>query len=147
MYAHILAATDGSERANNAITTAAQLAKTLGSKLTIFYCAPVFHTPLYADGVIPDAPEESQFNARVKTASEKLLVKAAELAAQHGVTAQTLFAQDDVPHAAIIATCNTQGCDLVVLATHGRGALSALLLGSTTHKLLSHTKIATLVVH
>jgi nucleotide-binding universal stress UspA family protein len=49
------------------------------------------------------------------------------------------------PWAAIVETAKTRGCDLIVMASHGRRGVSALLLGSETTKVLTHTTIPTLV--
>jgi nucleotide-binding universal stress UspA family protein len=51
-----------------------------------------------------------------------------------------------VPYEAIIATATDRGCDLIVMASHGRSGLSAMVLGSVTTKVLTHTKIPVLVV-
>ncbi len=40
----------------------------------------------------------------------------------------------------------TQGCDLIVMASHGRRGLSAMLLGSETQKVLTHSSIPVLVI-
>jgi nucleotide-binding universal stress UspA family protein len=146
MYRHILVATDGSDRAKHAVQAGAALAKSLGAKLTLIFCAPTYHLPFYPDGVIVDWPEEAQYNARVKVASQKLLETAQQQAADAGCTAQALFVQDDVPHAAIITAAKAHQCDLVVLATHGRSALGALVLGSTTQRVVAHSDLPVLVV-
>ena len=46
----------------------------------------------------------------------------------------------------IIAAATTRGCDLIVMASHGRRGVSALLLGSETQKVLTHSTIPVLVV-
>ena len=53
---------------------------------------------------------------------------------------------DDHPHTAIINNARKVKADLIVMASHGRRAVSALLLGSETQKVLSLTKIPVLVV-
>jgi nucleotide-binding universal stress UspA family protein len=145
VYSHILVATDGSELATKAVHSGAKLAKTLGARITLLYCAPAYHLPFYPDGVIVDWPEEAQYNARVKTASEKLLAHALATAAREGVAADTLYVQEDAPHVAIIATAHERGCDLVVMSTHGRSALGSLILGSTAQKVLAHSQLPVLV--
>ena len=39
----------------------------------------------------------------------------------------------------------TEGCDLIVMASHGRRGLEGFLLGSETQKVLTHTSIPVLV--
>ena len=47
---------------------------------------------------------------------------------------------------AILDHARNQGCDLVVMASHGRRGVSALLLGSETQKVLTHSELPVLVV-
>ena len=54
--------------------------------------------------------------------------------------------EDDVPYQAIIRTAENQCCDVIVMASHGRGGVSALLLGSEAMKVLYHSNIPVLVV-
>jgi nucleotide-binding universal stress UspA family protein len=44
------------------------------------------------------------------------------------------------PYQAIIAAASDRGCDLIVMGSHGRGGLSAVVLDSVTNKVLTHTK-------
>jgi nucleotide-binding universal stress UspA family protein len=51
------------------------------------------------------------------------------------------------PYEAIIQTANDKGCDAIIMASHGRSGMSAVLLGSVTNKVLAHTAIPVVVVH
>jgi nucleotide-binding universal stress UspA family protein len=146
MYKHLLVATDGSELANRAIDASARLAHAVGAKLTVMYVAPTYHLPYYPDGVIVDWPDEVNFNKRVREAAERLLSSALERTRLTLTDSQSMVVQDDTADTAIIATAKTQGCDLIVLGSHGRSALGTLLLGSTTQRVLAHTDIHVLVV-
>ncbi|MGA7772506.1 MAG: universal stress protein, partial [Pseudolabrys sp.] len=64
-----------------------------------------------------------------------------------GVPCDTIQVEDDQPYKAIIATAGDRGCDLIVMASHGRSGLSAVVLGSVTVKVLTHCKIPVLVYH
>jgi nucleotide-binding universal stress UspA family protein len=50
-----------------------------------------------------------------------------------------------MPYQAIIEAATERGCDLIFMASHGRHGISALLLGSETGKVLTHSKIPVLV--
>ena len=63
------------------------------------------------------------------------------------MTCDTVQVKDAQPYQAIIATATELGCDLIVMASHGRSGLSAVVLGSVTNKVLTHTKIPVLVCH
>ena len=62
------------------------------------------------------------------------------------MSCDTIQIEDVQPYQAIIATAADRGCDLIVMASHGRSGLSAVVLGSVTNKVLTHTKIPVLVV-
>ena len=63
------------------------------------------------------------------------------------VRCETLQVEHEQPYQAIIAASKDRGCDLIVMASHGRSGISALLLGSVTNKVLTHTKTPVLVCH
>ena len=50
------------------------------------------------------------------------------------------------PYDAIIKQAKKSKCDLIMMASHGRGGLSSILLGSETAKVLTHSTIPVLVV-
>ena len=64
-----------------------------------------------------------------------------------GVQCETAQVIQDHPYQAIVATAKEKGCDLIVMASHGRSGLAAVLLGSVTTKVLTHTTIPVLVCH
>ena len=76
-----------------------------------------------------------------------MLNRAADAAKLAGVPCDTIKVKDVQPYQAIIATAADRGCDLIVMASHGRSGLSAVVLGSVTNKVLAHTKIPVLVCH
>ena len=54
--------------------------------------------------------------------------------------------EDVQPYEAIVATATDRGCDLIVMGSHGRSGLSAVVLGGVTNKVLTYTKVPVLVV-
>ena len=85
--------------------------------------------------------------ARAKAHAEKILNGVAEEARQAGVICETVQIEEDHPYEAIIETAKQRGCDLIVMASHGRSGIAAIVLGSVTTKVLTHTKIPVLVCH
>ena len=67
-------------------------------------------------------------------------------AKQAGVTCDCVTEKDDHPHEAIIRAAENRGCDLIMMASHGRRGVRGLLIGSETSKVLTHTKIPVLVL-
>ena len=59
--------------------------------------------------------------------------------------ASAVTAACDTAHEGIIAAAEAHACDLIFMASHGRRGIGALLLGSETQKVLTHSKIPVLV--
>jgi nucleotide-binding universal stress UspA family protein len=130
MYKHILIPTDGSELAERAVTHGLSLAKFVGAKVTVIIVAEAF----------------AKYTEQIKEYNSSALDRVANAAKQAGVPCETIQVHDAQPYEAIVATATDRGCDLIVMASHGRSGLSAVVLGSVTNKVLTHTKIPVLVV-
>jgi nucleotide-binding universal stress UspA family protein len=142
MYSHILIATDGSDLAAKAVNHGIELAKALKAKATVLtVTAPA--RAFVAEGVVVVPTQE------IKEASERhtkaVLAAAGERAKASGVTMEAVAVENDQPWRAIIDTARAKGADLIVMASHGRRGLSAVLLGSETQKVLTHSAIPILV--
>ena len=131
MYRHILIPTDGSELAERAVTHGLLLAKFVGAKVTVIIVEERLGGWLYTD--------------EIKEQTASVLDRAGNAAKQAGVPCDTIRVQDMQPYEAIIATATDRGCDLIVMASHGRSGLSAMVLGSVTNKVLTHAKTPVLV--
>ena len=132
MYQHILIPTDGSELAERAVTHGLSLAKFAVAKVTVIIVEERFGGWLYTE--------------EIKKHATSVLDRVANAAKQAGVPCDTIHVQDVQPYEAIIATATDRGCDLIVMASHGRSGLSAVVLGSVTNKVLTYTKVPVLVV-
>ena len=91
--------------------------------------------------------EFAKHAVQIKKHAASVLICAANAAKQARVSRQTIQVEDKQPYLAIIVTAKDKGCDLIVMASHGRSGLSAVLLGSVTNKVLTHTKTPVLVCH
>jgi nucleotide-binding universal stress UspA family protein len=148
MYQHILIPTDGSELAERAVTHGLSLAKFLRAKLTVVIVEEPVPTGWWsaAESRLADIADiTAKYNEEINEHVASVLDRAANAAKQAGVPCKTIQVQG-VPYEAIIATATDRGCDLIVMASHGRSGLSAVVLGSVTNKVLTHTKIPVLVV-
>ena len=143
MYKHILIPTDGSEFSNKAVLQGSALARAIGARVTIVTASPTFQTFAPDPFMAVTTPEQMRQMCR-KDAVE-MLAAAAETAKRTGAPCDTVHVEDDRPYQAIIDTATKRGCDLIFMASHGRKGLSALLLGSETIKVLTHSKIPVLV--
>jgi len=144
MYRNILVATDGSDLSNHAIEYAVALAKAVNSKLTVL----TITTPLY--GLILEAsvpPKKLEdYEREIAKLAEQYLDVAKNAAATAKVPCHAIHIENAQPYRAIIDVAKEQGCDLIVMASHGRRGVAAVVLGSETMKVLTHSTIPVLVV-
>jgi nucleotide-binding universal stress UspA family protein len=143
MYTHMLIPTDGSELAGKAVRHGIELAKRISAKTTVLTVLPPFHTFTTDTQMIEDTP--ARYQARMHEHAEKTLGAAARAAQAAGVVCETVEIEHEHPYRAIVDLAETKGCDLIVMASHGRHGIAALVLGSETVKVLTHCKIPVLV--
>ncbi len=143
MYTNILLPTDGSELAGKAVQHGIGLAKRVGAKVILLTVLPSFHTFTTDAQMIEDTPAE--YKARMQKRAAKVLGAVAHEAQAAGVACETVQVEHEHPYQAIIDTAGSKGCDLIVMASHGRHGISAIVLGSETVKVLTHCKIPVLV--
>jgi nucleotide-binding universal stress UspA family protein len=143
MYTNILIPTDGSELAGKAVEHGIALAKRIGAKVTVVTVLPPFHTFTTDAQMIEDTP--AQYKVRMQKQAEKILGAVTHAAQAAGVACEAVQVEHEHPYRAIIDTAGSKGCDLIVMASHGRHGISAIVLGSETVKVLTHCKIPVLV--
>ncbi|MGO8917788.1 MAG: universal stress protein [Stellaceae bacterium] len=143
MYTNILIATDGSELAGKAVEHGITLAQRIGAKATALTVWPPFHTVTTDTQMLEDTAP--QYKARMEKLAGETLAAVARSAQAAGVACETLQVEHEHPYRAIIDAALSKGCDLIVMASHGRHGISAIVLGSETVKVLTHSKIPVLV--
>ena len=145
MFKKILVPTDGSAISQSAVQRAVSFAKDAQAHITFFYGEPPVPTPYLGTGAISSQTLEKDVHKRNQLAAQEILNAAAHVAAQAGVTHNTVYSTGTHPHELIIQTAHAHHCDLIFMASHGRTGLKALLLGSVTANVLAHSKIPVLV--
>jgi len=143
MYRNILVPTDGSDITAKAVQTALTLAKTLGAKLTVISVKEPF--PYSAISEMQPVPPQEFYDAQERIAAARVK-SVVEAAAGAGVACEAATVEAVHPWEAIVDHAKNQGCDLIVMASHGRRGVSALLLGSETQKVLTHCQVPVLVI-
>ena len=143
MFKRILVPTDGSDITAKAIDTAVTLAKSVGAKLYTISVKEPF--PYSAISEMQPTPPQEFFDAQERIAAKRIQAvrEACEAA---GVPCDAHSVEALHPWEAIIEHAQRMECDLVVMASHGRRGVTALLLGSETQKVLTHSKVPVLVV-
>ena len=149
MYANILLSTDGSDVAKKGVEHGIALAKALHAKVTVIAVTEpqqVDYGSGHASGWIPSQEEVESFDAACKELAGKVLDEARAMAEQTGISAELLHVPNAHTATAIIETAKSRGCDLIVMASHGRRGLRKLFLGSQTSEVLADGSVPVLVV-
>jgi nucleotide-binding universal stress UspA family protein len=143
MYQRIIVPTDGSEISAKAADAAVKLAKLCGAAISVISVKEPF--PYSAISEMQPVPPQEFYDAQERIASDR--VKAVLATAQAaGVTADGATVEALHPWEAILEHAKTKGADLIVMASHGRRGVAALLIGSETSRTLTHSSLPVLVI-
>ncbi len=142
MYQHILIATDGSELAGRAVSAGLELAKALRAKVTAVTATEPWSSMVTGE-VALSFPIHDYEKAAAENAA-RILSAVNETAGRAGVACETLHISD-FPADGIVETAKARGCDLIVMASHGRRGLSKLILGSQASRVLALSPVPVLV--
>jgi nucleotide-binding universal stress UspA family protein len=147
IYRHILIPTDGSDLSGRAVAEGVKLATELGSRLTFVAVMVPFAGLGDLSHAYSGLPEtiRRQAIAFLEAEAHDALSKAMSAATSVGINSETLMAQSDQPHEAIIAAAKSKNADLILMGSHGRSGAKAVILGSVTQKVLAHTHLPVLV--
>jgi len=143
MYTKILIPTDGSPLSDAAITQGVALARSTGAMVVAMTVSAPFHTFALDPMMVTDTKESYKKDCEARATRDLGAITAAARAA--GVPCEVMHVDAEHPYEGIIDTARRAECDLVVMASHGRKGASALVLGSETVKVLTHSKIPVLV--
>ena len=147
MYKHILIATDGSELALKGLRQGLGLARISGAKVTgLTVIEPLRPQVLAAAQRAGIEDPVGRYDQQIDEMMKERLTSIQAEATEQGVTVEPVHEVDDSPAEAILRTANLQGCDLIVMSSHGRRGLQKLLLGSQTSEVLVKTTVPVLVV-
>lgn len=141
MFKHILIPTDGSALSERAVDEAVHLAAQMHARATLLTVTEPFHL----SGSWPEVSAD-EYATWVQQRGQERVASGAALAGTLGVTCEPLIVEHEEPYAAIIDAARSLDCDLIAMASHGRRGLSAVVLGSETQKVLTHSRIPVLVL-
>jgi nucleotide-binding universal stress UspA family protein len=135
----ILVAHDFTEIADQALAWAAELARERGDALVLLHVLVLAPTAIAPDAVVPLTPptpeERAEVAARLRDAAKR-----------HGVDAAVEVTVAPNVGAAIVARTDEIGADLIVVGTHGRGAVSRAILGSVADHVVRHANVPVVTV-
>ena len=143
MFKRILIATDGSELAGKAVATGLTLTKQLGAQTVAVTATEPWSAMSNGEGLAFSFPIEEYEQGSAEQA-ERILAGVRKEAEQRGLACETVHVTD-FPAEGILATAKAKGCDLIVMASHGRRGISRLLLGSQAMRVVTQSTIPVLV--
>lgn len=143
MYQRILLPTDGSDASRRAVRAGVEFARSVKADVVGLHVTPHFHVVTANSRMLEDTPD--QYAADCSQRARRVLADVEAAAQEAGVTSRLEHASSDDPYEAIVDTARRLGCDLIVMASHGRRGIKGLLLGSETQKVLVHSTIPVLV--
>jgi nucleotide-binding universal stress UspA family protein len=143
MFKHILLPTDGSPLSEAAIQKGMRFAKSIGAQVTGLNVIPPYK--LLGGGKESLADTKAQYDRDSKARAQTFLATILDLGKELGVRCDASSETSSHPYEAIVRAAEARGCDLIMMASHGRRGVQALLIGSETNKVLTHTKIPVLV--
>jgi nucleotide-binding universal stress UspA family protein len=142
MFTKILVPTDGTELSLKATRSAVKMAQRLNARIVgMTVVEPYVDTPL-ADY---RAGQAGEYEQRMEAIGRERLAQLEADAKAASVAVETTVARSPSPYEAIIDTARRRKCDVIFMASHGRKGLSAVLLGSETQKVLTHSDIPVMV--
>jgi nucleotide-binding universal stress UspA family protein len=138
----ILLATDGSEEAQLASTTAADLAQKTDSELHVLTVGPDY--PLYE---LPEHPAEFQDVLREnRRRAKEVLEQQAKMIEESGVSVKETHLLEGRADEEIVALAEEIGAGLIVMGSRGHGRLRRTLLGSVSDAVVRHAHCPVTVV-
>lgn len=144
MFKHVLIGTDGSDLAGRAVTTGLTLAKELNAQVTAVTVTPSWNAvAAVAERSLPNPVAD--YDEIVAASANRILWDVKQMAKKIGIACATLHSKDKHPAEGILETAKERGCDLIVMASHGRRGISRMLLGSQTTEVLTLSAIPVLV--
>lgn len=147
-YRHILVATDGSAHAERAVMHGAKLAARLGAQLTILIVVQPFHSLGARNRAFSHLPEGARqqaldlLNADARAALDRALA----IARSDGASASQMLVEGEPVHKVILDAMQSVGAELIVMGSHGRTGIAAVVIGSVAQQVVTASTVPVLVV-
>jgi nucleotide-binding universal stress UspA family protein len=145
VFQHILLPTDGSAASQSAAAACIRFAASVGARVTALHVVAPLHLFTYEPQVTEQA--HAAYRRKRDARAQQCLAPVSQLAAEAKVPCNTILAEADDASEAIVRTAHEQMCDVIAMAKHGRRGVRGLLLGSVTHKVLTHGALPVLILH
>jgi nucleotide-binding universal stress UspA family protein len=147
MYRHLLVPVDGSDLSDRAIRESIELARQLGASITGFVAEPLAPLPSPGQPQSLMRKEALDHDALTESHAREILTRFEAQARAAGVPFVGRHSQAPRVDRAIVAEAEAQGCDMIVMVTHGRNPIGEFIFGSHTKKIIAKSKLPVLVLH
>ena len=146
MYQRILVATDGATHSEKAVGGAIDLAAALGAELVALHVVPHYAVSYFEGAVIQPAEDIARAEKELRDEGQVVVDAVQKLALAKNVKVKAIVTQSDLVADSIMDTAKKHGCDLIVMASHGRKGIKRILMGSETQHVLTHSTLPILVL-
>jgi nucleotide-binding universal stress UspA family protein len=147
MFKHILLPVDGSKLALKGARAGIRLARALRARVTAVYVIPPFTPVAYGDAAVyVPALSPQEYKRATEKGARKALAAVEAVAKKARVRCKLRHLTTARVYDGILKTARSAKCDCVAMASHGRGGLAGVLLGSETTRVLAHSKVPVLVL-
>ena len=146
MYQKIMVATDGSKLSKKAVVAASALAAELGADLTLVRVVPHYAKTFFDGSSVLSIKEMDQIEKDITERAQASLNQLLKTTVGRSVNARTVITRSTDISGALLKVANKVNADLIVMASHGRGAIKRVLIGSETMQVLTHSEIPVLVI-
>lgn len=143
MFKKILVPSDGSQQSIKAAEVAADLAKSQGAQVIAVYVIDPF--PFIGVGDASAIGLQAYMSEAQAVAGQSLAEVRAVCEAR-GVPYACDTIERSAPYDGILETARAEGCDLIVMGSHGRKGIQALILGSVAQKVLTHATLPVMII-
>jgi nucleotide-binding universal stress UspA family protein len=138
----IIAAVDGSEQSDRAAALAASLARTHDARLIL---VTVVRPPEGWWGVTGEPPTPAALSEALITGQKRILSEVEKNIDLHDVEYTTLEELGD-PTSALLALCERERADLLIVGRRGAGVVERMVIGSVADRLAHHARCPLLIV-
>lgn len=143
MFKKILVPTDGSALSLKAAEVATGLALSQGAQVVGVFVLDPF--PFIGVGEA-SALGLQAYMSQVQTEANQALADVRKLCEARGVSFVGDTIERTSAYVGILETAKAENCDLIVMGSHGRKGVQALILGSVTQKVLTHADLPVMVI-
>jgi nucleotide-binding universal stress UspA family protein len=143
VFKHILIATDCSDLAQKAVQEGLELARHLKAAVTAITVSVPY--PVIETGALLSTLPLLDYQKIVAQHAEEVLAPVRDLAGKLNVACDTVHVSAKYPAEGIIEHAKAKGCDLIVMASHGRRGIAKIFLGSQATRVLAYSPVPVLI--